>query len=326
MALQNFFGELCKIEGPFSVFYRGWGGLFTRTGSPRPMPPHDRLFKTLLRTFFADLVRLAAPTLAQKLCLGRAVFLDKELLEISLGRREADLLAKVPLRGGGWLLIHAEIEARARKIMPRRLRGYARRIQARYDGQLLSILLNLRGGTPGIRQACLDGELSDPELSTFRYVSFGLAGCPAADFLERPEPLAWGLAALMDPGPLSRPEHKLACLRRIAAARLKDDQRILLKDFVEAYLELTPEESKRYKELVPRKRGGEKGKDMWMTWSERNEMQGMRQVLLHQLDQKFGPLPEKVQEKLQAISTPKRLTRLAEKILTARSLRELGFR
>jgi hypothetical protein len=293
------------------------------------MPPHDRLFKTLLRTFFADLVRLAAPALAQRLCLGRAVFLDKELLDISLGRREADLLARVPLRGGGWLLIHAEIEARARKIMPRRLRGYARRIQARYDGQLLSILLNLRGGQPGIRQACLDGELSDPELSTFRYVSFGLAGCPAADFLERQEPLAWALAALMDPGSLSRPEHKLACLRRIAAARLKDDQRILLKNFVEAYLELTPEESERYKELVTRKRGGE-GKDMWMTWSERieaeGERKGVQQVLLRQLDRKFGPLPEEIRQKVQTISSMKRLIRLTERILTARSLRELGFR
>ncbi len=293
------------------------------------MPPHDRLFKTLLRTFFADLVRLTAPALAKRLCLGRATFLDKELLDGSLGRREADLLVRVPVRGGGWLLVHAEVEARARKSMPRRLREYARRIQARYDGQLLSILLNLRGGLPGIRQACLDGELAEPELSTFRYVAFGLAGCSAADFLEKSEPLAWALAALMDPGTLSRPELKLACLRRIAGARLKDDQRHLLRNFVEAYLELTPEESEGYKELVTRKRGGE-AKDMWMTWSERIETegryQGMRQIVLHLLAQKFGPLPEGVGEKLQSISSPKRLTRLAERVLTARSLRELGFR
>jgi hypothetical protein len=55
-------------------------------------------------------------------------------------------------------------------------------------------------------------------------------------------------------------------------------------------------------------------------------MQGMRQLLLHLITQKFGPLPEDVGEKLQSISSPKRLTRLAERLLTARSLRELGFR
>lgn len=97
-------------------------------------------------------------------------------------------------------------------------------------------------------------------------------------------------------------------------------------NIVKAYLVLTLEESKRYKELVSRERGGEKGKDMWMTWSERNEMQGMRQLLLHLITQKFGPLPEDVGEKLQSISSPKRLTRLAERVLTAHSLRELGFR
>ena len=45
------------------------------------MPPHDRLFKTLLRAFFADLLRLAAPGVAAKASLARIVFLDKELAD-----------------------------------------------------------------------------------------------------------------------------------------------------------------------------------------------------------------------------------------------------
>jgi len=38
-----------------------------------------------------------------------------------------------------------------------------------------------------------------PDFPGFGYVSFGLAGCEAADYLARPEPLAWALAAVMDP-------------------------------------------------------------------------------------------------------------------------------
>jgi hypothetical protein len=121
------------------------------------MPPdHDRLFKTLLRAFFPDFLRLVVPSLAERLDAARASFLDKELLAGgSGGRREADLLANVPIRSGGVLLVHIEIEARARSRMPQRLRAYASRIQATYGGQVLSILVNLRGGPPGVHHATL---------------------------------------------------------------------------------------------------------------------------------------------------------------------------
>jgi hypothetical protein len=42
------------------------------------MAPHDPLFKRLLRTFFADFLRIVAPDLAERLDLGATVFLDKE--------------------------------------------------------------------------------------------------------------------------------------------------------------------------------------------------------------------------------------------------------
>jgi hypothetical protein len=331
------------------------------------MPPdHDRLFKTLLRAFFGDLLRLVVPGIAGRLDAARASFLDKELLtDGSEGRRrEADLLARVPVRGDGFLLIHVEIEARASSRMPQRLRAYASRIQAAYGGQVLSILLNIRGGRSGVHQTTCDGELSGPELSPFRYVCFGLAGCDGSTYLASAEPLAWALAALMRPEGGSRARHKLACQRRIATARMPENRRVLLVDFVEAYLELTPEEAEEYKILAagnPRET-----KAMWMTWSERLKAEGrkeglklgklegrqegrqkglelgkragrregrlegqqeavrsLQQVLLSLLDQRFGPLPERVRSQVAAIDSLRRLTRLAERVLTVGSLREL---
>jgi hypothetical protein len=301
------------------------------------MPPdHDRLFKTLLRAFFPDLLRLVVPGIARRLEPARASFLDKELLAAGLGgRREADLLARVPVRGGGSLLVHVEIEARARSRMPQRLHGYASRIQAAYGGQVLSILVNLKGGKPGPHLMDLDGGLSSPELAPFRYVAFGLAGCPAADYLARSEPLAWALAALMSAGGARRAEHKLACQRRIAMARLPEDERIMLMDIVEAYLELTPEESEEYKILGASNH--RRATAVWMTWSERMKEEGrklgqqdgvrsLQQVLLRVLDQRFGPLPERVLQQVEGIASLRRLTQLAERALTARSLRELRLR
>ena len=193
----------------------------------------------------------------------------------------------------------------------------------------------------------LRNALSSPDLSLFRYVVFGLARCSGEVFLAQPEPVGWALAALMSRGKASRPAYKLACQKRILTARLTGARRTALLDFVEAYLELTPSETTEYKILSRRNRRGTRA--MWMTWSEKQKAAGreeglrlgkreglkegksegirsLQQVLLRQLDQRFGPLPETVQDQVEAISSLRRLTRLAQQVLVVSSLRELRLR
>lgn len=151
-------------------------------------------------------------------------------------------------------------------------------------------------------------------------------------FLARSEPIGWALAALMSRGKESRPAYKLACQKRILTARLTGARRTLLLDFVEAYLELTPAEATEYKILS--RRNHRRTRAMWMTWSEKQKAagkkegksEGARSVLLHLLNQRFGPLPDPVQRQVEAISSLRRLTRLAEQVLVAGSLRELRLR
>jgi hypothetical protein len=116
---------------------------------------------------------------------------------------------------------------------------------------------------------------------------------------------------------------------------------------------LTPEETEEYKILSARN-PGRKGDTMWMPWSERVQLEarkegirigqekglekglhrgqaqgkreGMRELLLHLLAQRFGPLSEGARRQVEAITSTRRLTSLAGKVLTARSLHELGFR
>ena len=105
-----------------------------------------------------------------------------------------------------FLLVHIEIEARARRGMGTRLRDYQRAIQGRHEDPVLSIVVYLKGGQGGICEQGLDGDLTAPGLTSFRYLSFGLSRCSAAEYLARPEPLAWALAALMERGEWSRAE------------------------------------------------------------------------------------------------------------------------
>jgi hypothetical protein len=141
------------------------------------MSPHDPLFKRLLQRFFADFLRIVAPDVAERLDLSAPVFLDKELLLPGLlESRVVDLLACIPLLGdrGRSLLVHVEIEARARRGMGERLRDYHRWIQSRHPGQILSIVIYLRGGRGGVREEIVKEDLAGPGLTGFRYLSFGL--------------------------------------------------------------------------------------------------------------------------------------------------------
>lgn len=295
------------------------------------MPVHDSFFKRLLRAFLPDLLRIVLPETARQLDFRHLTFLDKELFTESGRRREADLLARLPLLSDGsqLLLVHVEIEARARARIVGRLREYRRRIAAAYDLDIVSIVVTLRGGDPGVRIKPLPGIASGPGLDS-QYVSFGLAGCEAADYLRRPEPLSWALAALMNPGKLSRAELKMACLRRIAAAGLAVKEHDLLVDCVATYLQLKAEEVSEYTTRDTAQEN-QTMRAMELSWGDRLKAeahregmeQGARTVLLHLLEQRFGKLPESARQRIDGIDSVNRLTRLAERALTARTLDDL---
>ena len=122
----------------------------------------------------------------------------------------------------------------------------------------------------------------------------------------------------------------------------------LLVDCVETYLQLDPREVAEFEALRSRKENQEV-QAVAMTWSETQQAlgrekgleeglekgrregveagarQGAKQVLLYQLGKRFGPLPETVRRRVEAISSLDRLTELAERVLSARSLEEMGL-
>jgi len=59
---------------------------------------------------------------------------------------------------------------------------------------------------------------------------------------------------------------------------------------------------------------------------EQGREQGARQTLLRQLRVRFGPLSDDVKRRVEAIRSLERLNEIAEQILVARSLEEMGLR
>ena len=317
---------------------------------------HDQLAKTLISTFFPDFLRLAAPDSAQRLRLGEASFLDKELYtDWPTGRRrELDLLAQVPVEDGAMLLlIHVEIEARARTGMDQRLWGYYMQIRQRHNLLVLPILVNLRGGKPGTGLEILEEGFEPLPTGAFRYRVLGLSGCQASEWLPRPEPVAWALAALMHPGTWSRAELKVECLRRVRQWEDTDLRKEVLVNWIETYVQLSGEDAAEYQRFLNLQENKEIRK-MELTWLGKAEARGlkkgraegrqqgraegiekgksqgraeavdqMRAVVLRRIEQRFGEVPKQVQTKVQRMKTVESLAEMLEKLPLLQSADDL---
>ena len=319
------------------------------------MPPHDHLFKSLFRAFFRDLLLLVGVKIAEWLAPDTAVeFRDKELIPDSpKGEgRIVDLLAAIPDPAGGTaVLVHVEIERSAPKDFGRRLWDYSIHLRSHHPEPLLSLVVFLRGGPPGPNWTVHTEEAGGDEVAQFRYLSLGLSKFPAEKLLARPEPLAWGLAALAKPGTLGRARVKFEALRRIENAPLSEREKLLLVNCVETYLPLKGREAEEYASLASAHDSPE-SEPMQMTRADKIEAKGiakgrregrkegrkegreegmekgaefLRLTLLRQLDQRFGQVPEPLQERLAAIRSFAKLSAIAGRILEVQSIEELGL-
>jgi hypothetical protein len=130
--------------------------------------------------------------------------------------------------------------------------------------------------------------------------------------------------------------HRLACLEPIAAAELTDRQRYLLVDCVETYVQLDGAAQEEYETLLA-ERGNEEVATMEMTWAGRiahearesalkeGREEGKRDLLLEQLERRFGPLPQAAVKRVRALTSSEQLSRLAARVLDAQSLEDLGL-
>jgi hypothetical protein len=312
------------------------------------MTDHDQFFKNLLQEFFGDLLRIVAPDLAPRLRVEEPTFLESELFtSFPEGRhRYLDLVARVEALEdeAELVLVQVEIERQARTTMGLRLLDYAMQLWLEHHLPVLPIVVYLRGGKPDVSREEVGIDVLGQRFHSFGYLAFGLSGSPAAEYLARPEPLAWGLAGLMNRGRMSTAEHRLACLSPMTTAKLTDRQRFLLVNCVETYVQLDRTAQEEYEALLAEE-GHEEVATMETTWADRLRQEGFeagvregiqegrvegrgegkRDLVLDLLDRRFGPLPEATVKRVRALTSSEELSRLAARVLDAPSLDDLGL-
>lgn len=204
------------------------------------MPSFHAFFRELFQTFLGDFLRIAEPDFTGHLLPEQARFPVLDLAGWSDEERAAlGAVADVPARDGSsvTILIHAEPDPLGPAETSRRLSRYFLALEARYAQPVLLTTVWLRGGRPGLNLESVSvNPLLDVEMVRFFYTAFGLAEARAEHYLERPEPLAWALAALMRPVRRGPAEHRKICLRRIAEAGLPHRETSLLRTCVEDWM------------------------------------------------------------------------------------------
>ncbi len=302
---------------------------------------HDQRFKTLIQTFFPQFLALFFPRWAERLDADAVEWLMQEVFpDPPQGpRRVLDLAGKVPTRQAvpgqrpgepdHWLaLLHVEIESpdKSTLLKPRLFRSYVH-LRDKYELPVLPIALYLRVGLEGVGVDVYVERFWELELVRFQYLYVGLPALDAVEYVQGENCLGWALAALM-----RKPPERAAWvvgeeLRRIAEAPLPDQQRFLLAECVQAYMDLNEEQRREYEQLVagePYKGVQAMGKTWFEDGFEKGQEEGRRRMLRRQLEKRFGPLPSVAQQRLTEWPA-EQLEPLVTAVLEAKSLKEMGL-
>ncbi len=309
---------------------------------------HDSFFKDLLRAFFGDFLRLFFPDQARRLDFGKIAFEDKELFtDLARGReRRLDLVVKVRTRDRKTevVLVHIEVESRSRRGFDGRMHEYYMALRLRHRCPVFPIALVLSRSGGGLDRPTHREEVLGDEVCVYRYWRIGLPKLDGARYVGLRNPVAPALAALMKPGSPARARWKLECMTALGRIRVDEARRRLLVDCIETYVTLNAREERQFDRLV-RLRGNREVRRMRKTWSEQlmergeargeargrklgqqlGELRAKRETLLALMRAKYGPLPSRTSKAVAAIESRRRLDTLLRRVLSARTLEEMGL-
>lgn len=288
---------------------------------------HDQLFKLLLRTFFVEFVGLFLPQVSAYLERDDLEFLDKEIFtDVTAGEQHVvDLLVKARFRDGdAFFLIHVENQATARPQFARRMFGYFARLHEAFDLPVYPVALftydDPRRAEPDHYQVAFP----DRTVLDFSFRVIQLNRLSWRDFLRHPNPVAAALMTKMQIAEKDRPRVKVECTRMFATLNLDPARQTLIRNFMDAYLQLSAAEMEVYNcevaTLDPLER--EAVMQIVNEWEARGEARGRCRVILRQLHRNLGVLTPSLETRILTLSADQ-LDDLAEALLDFTTLGEL---
>lgn len=307
------------------------------------MIDHDRLFKELLTTFFAEFCDLFLPEVSARLERDALQFLDKEVFtDVTTGERhEADLVVQARWRGQDTcFLIHVENQAQPQAEFGKRMFRYFARLHEKHDLPIYPVVIF--SYTQPRRPQPDRFQVSFPNLAVleFRYHVIQLNRLSWRDFVRHRNPVASALMARMKIAPRERPHVKLECLRLLATLKLNPARTKLISGFIDTYLPLSRQEEQQFRAELRREAPQEQEAVMeivtsWMQEGlERGKREGLEQgleqgkregeaaLVLRLLKRRVGRLSRGMSRRIHALSITE-LENLGEALLDFNSPADL---
>lgn len=222
---------------------------------------HDRLFKELLGTFFADFVALFLPAVAEGWEPDTLIRLDKELYhDTAAGERlEADLVVKARFKEQEtFFIVHVEHQAQAVRNLPERMFRYYTRLSEKHRLPVYPVALlsypGPRKPAPSVYEAAFLGR----RVLRFEYDVIQLNRLDWRDFQGCKNPVASALMSRMAFEKEEQEEVAKACFRTLLGLKLNPAQIHLISGFVDTYTPVGLEAIEEVLEESPELSAGEK--------------------------------------------------------------------
>jgi Domain of unknown function (DUF4351) len=196
-------------------------------------------------------------------------------------------------------------------------------LRDQYKLPVLPIGLYLKVGFDGIGIDVYLETLWELETVRFQYLYVGLPALDAVKYVHGDNWLGVALAALMKMPKDQAESLGAEAFRRISEAPVTDRKRFFLTEYVKTYLPIDETQKHELKKLLDTEEySGVRA--MNKSWFDEAEEKGRRHVLRELMEERFGPLPAAVTERLRGLSLSE-LMPLSKAILRAQSLSELGL-
>lgn len=306
---------------------------------------HDQLFKDFLREFLREFLELFYPDVAGQLNFATVRFLDKEFFaDFPEGDlREADLVVHVESLAGRpeLVLIHLEVQANRESNFEARMFQYYALLWLRHRLPIFPIAVYIAGARAGLTQEEYGVTLFGRDILSYRYECVGFEKLSAGEYAAKGNAVAAALAALMDRSGADEPlTLRALMLQRVAKSELDGARKLLLLNLIETYFALEAKEAEGFRKLLLRSEFREV-REMQVTWADRMKeegreqgreqgreeglLEGKREALLRLVSTKFGPLPQEVTTRVQALTSLVEVDAAFGRALDARSLADTGL-
>ncbi len=275
---------------------------------------------------------------------------------------EIDLLIKLKFKGqDSFFLIHIENQATHQKEFAFRMFLYVTKLVAKFNLPVYPIAL-LSYDTPRAEAPSgYDIEFPDLSVIQFKYKTIQLNKLSWRDYLENVNPVTIALMTKMNVAKQDRPKLRALCIKLLVNLKLKPEHTNIVVSFIEANLKLNAEEMKKYEHeinILPKEEqedimeftsswwqagkkegiqqgilegiqkgmqeGIQKGMQQGIQEGKQQGLeQGTRELLLGQLEYRFGSLSQADRKRLQKL-TLEGLNALGKQLFEMQSLKDVS--